>query len=189
VADLDFEQVVNLHYATLYRFALSLTHNEVDASDLTQQTCYLWAMKGHQLRNNAKLKSWLLTTLHREFLGRRRHETRFQHVEVTAAGRELPSVPAEVVAQMDATALMQTLARVDEIYRVPLMLFYVEDMSYKEIAETLNVPVGTVMSRLARGKDQLRQFLAVDPAVRNEKLVALGAAAGKPKETHGHQAS
>src|SRR5262249_20576070 len=64
----DFESLVHLHYAALYRFALSLTCNENDASDLTQQTFYIWATKGHQLRDVSKVKAWLFTTLHREFL-------------------------------------------------------------------------------------------------------------------------
>jgi RNA polymerase sigma-70 factor (ECF subfamily) len=136
----------------LYRFAFSLTRNKVDASDLTQQTCYLWATRGHQLRDSSKLKSWLLTTLHREFLGRRRHEIRFPHIDVTAAGHEPPCVLPQMIEQMDASALMEALLQVDGIYRVPLVLFYVEDMSYKEIAEMLDVPTGTIMSRLARGK-------------------------------------
>ena len=63
--ELDFEGLVNLHYASLYRFALSLTRKESDASDLTQQTFYVWATKGHQLLDASKVKSWLFTTLHR----------------------------------------------------------------------------------------------------------------------------
>lgn len=189
VSDLDFEQVVHLHYAAMYRFALSLARNEVDASDLTQQTCYLWATKGHQVRDPSKLKSWLLTTLHREFLGRRRHETRFQHVEISTAGEGLPRVSPEVVEQMDGETLMETLAQVDEIYRVPLTLFYLEDMSYKEIAETLDVPAGTVMSRLSRGKAQLRELLSIDPVTRDEKIVSLRARLAPSKESHGYSTS
>src|SRR5712671_2712561 len=64
----DFEQIVAQHYEPLYRFAFSLTRAEADACDLTQQTFYLWATKGHQLRDPSKVKSWLFTILHREFL-------------------------------------------------------------------------------------------------------------------------
>ena len=53
----------------LYRFALSLSRQESDAADLTQQTFFLWASKGHQLRDQSKVKTWLFTSLYREFLG------------------------------------------------------------------------------------------------------------------------
>jgi len=75
----EFEQLVNQYYEALYRFALSLTRSEATSCDLTQQTFYLWATKGHQLRDRSKAKSWLFTTLHREFLESKRRETRFPH--------------------------------------------------------------------------------------------------------------
>ena len=67
-ADLEFENLVRLYYRDLYRFGLSFTGNEADAADLTQETFYIWANKGHQLKNAASVKGWLFTTLHREFL-------------------------------------------------------------------------------------------------------------------------
>src|SRR4029077_17708280 len=76
-ADLEFERLVQLYYRDLYRFGLSLTRSEADAADLTQQTFYIWANKGHQLRESANVKGWLLTTLHREFLQLRRSRQRF----------------------------------------------------------------------------------------------------------------
>jgi hypothetical protein len=57
----DFEQIVSQHYKPLYRFAVSLTRTEAYACDLTQQTFYIWATKGHQLRDRSKGKSWLFT--------------------------------------------------------------------------------------------------------------------------------
>jgi len=65
---------------------------------------------------------------------------------------------------VDAQTVMSALQRVDEHYRVPLAMFYLEDFSYREIAEALDVPTGTVMSRPSRGKDQLRQLLVESPA-------------------------
>jgi RNA polymerase sigma-70 factor (ECF subfamily) len=173
VADLDFEQVVSQHYVMLYRFALSLSGNETEACDLTQQTFYAWATKGHQLRDPSKLRSWLLTTLHREFLGARRHENRFPHVEVGAVAHELPPVAPQMIDQMDAHTLLSKLVEVDEVYRVPLSLFYFEDMSYKEIADALDVPAGTVMSRIARGKEQLRRLMAVRADELRAKILPL----------------
>jgi RNA polymerase sigma-70 factor (ECF subfamily) len=65
VADLDFEKLVEDYHMPLYRFALSLSRKESDAADLTQQTFYLWASKGHQLRDASKVKTWLFTSLYR----------------------------------------------------------------------------------------------------------------------------
>src|SRR6266536_2235873 len=75
----QFEAIVSEHYEPLYRFAMSLTRAEADARDLTQQTFYIWATKGHQLRDLSKVKAWLFTTLHRAFLESRRRGTRFPH--------------------------------------------------------------------------------------------------------------
>src|SRR5205814_10515795 len=76
-ADLEFENLVKLYYRDLYRFGLSLTGSEADAADLTQETFYIWANKGHQLQNPASVKGWLFTTLHREFLKTCRRQNRF----------------------------------------------------------------------------------------------------------------
>jgi len=157
--DVSLDGLVERFYQSLYHFALSLARSEVVAADLTQETYYLWAAKGHQLRDSTKVKSWLFTTLHREFLRRQRHSNRFPHHETSEVENELPVIPSTVVNHLDSITVMQALQRVDEHYRVPLAMFYLEDFSYKEIAEALEVPVGTVMSRLARGKAQLRVFL------------------------------
>ena len=183
MADVDFEHLVQAHYASLHRFALSLARDETAAADLVQQTFYLWAAKGDKLRVARAARSWLLTTLHREFLGTRRREHRFAHVEVTEADEELPHVPPRAADQLDGHAVMQALMQVAEVYRAPLALFYLEDMSYKEIAETLEVPAGTVMSRLARGKDRLRQLLCVDEDERRQKFMAMRV--GAPERVHG----
>lgn len=157
------EALVDRYYAPLYRFALSLAASEALAADLTQETFYLWAAKGHQLRDASKAKAWLFTTLHREFLRQRRHQIRFPTQEIGESETELPPVDAGIAGVLDGSQALAALQRVDERYRVPLVLFYVEDFSYQEIAEALELPVGTVMSRLARGKDQLRRLLA-EPA-------------------------
>ncbi len=169
----DFDQLVNDHYQPLYRFALSLVEREAEASDLTQQTFYLWASKGHQLRDRSKVKSWLFTTLHREFLGSRRRATRFPQHEIESVERELPPVTPTTVNELDANTVMLALMNVDEVYRAPLMLFYLEDHSYLEIAAILDVPVGTVMSRLARGKERLRGLIADHATATERKIVPL----------------
>jgi RNA polymerase sigma-70 factor (ECF subfamily) len=158
-ADPEFEQLVNRYYRDLYRFGFSLTGNEADACDLTQETFYVWANKGHQLRDPARVKAWLFTTLHRQFLQTRRHKTRFKDEPIDEASPQLPAIAADCVNRIDARTLVIFLKQLDETYRAPLALYYLEDLSYDEIAETLAVPLGTVQSRIARAKIKLLQLL------------------------------
>jgi RNA polymerase sigma-70 factor (ECF subfamily) len=167
---LDFESLVGRYYTSLYKFAFSLAQAEADACDLTQQTFYIWATKGHQLRDANKVKTWLFTTLHREFLESRRRHTRFPHYEISQVDLELPTVSPARVNQLDSPGVMQALSRVDEVYQAPVALFYIQDCSYKDIAEILEVPMGTVKSRIARGIAQLHRILtASDTAQRPQE--------------------
>jgi RNA polymerase sigma-70 factor, ECF subfamily len=160
---LDFENVVAHHYGPLYQFAVSLTRNEAEACDLTQQTFYIWAAKGHQLRDVTKVKTWLFTTLHREFLGSRRRQTRFPHIELDDASADLPVISPASVNQLDSEQLLEALGQLDEVYRAAVVLFYLEDYSYNEIAQILDIPLGTVKSRLTRGLQRLHHLLTNVP--------------------------
>ena len=182
MSDVDFQQLVNRQYAPLYRFALCLSKSEADAADLTQQTFFLWASKGRQLRDRSKVKSWLFTTLYREFLSRRRHEVRFPKVELDEVPEEDMSIPPNMNAFDSATAL-QALGEVEEPFRAPLTLFYLEQFSYQEIADMLEVPIGTVMSRLSRGKTQLRQRLLSQEKILGNKIVRFESE--QKEESHG----
>src|SRR3979490_2528344 len=123
---LDFESLVSSYYSSLYQFAFSLTRTDTEASDLTQQTFYVWATKGHQLRDHSKVKTWLFTTLHREFLEKRRRQTRFPHSQLEETSDELPSVSPEVVSQSDSTTVIKCLEQINESFQAPLVLFYLE---------------------------------------------------------------
>jgi RNA polymerase sigma-70 factor (ECF subfamily) len=136
-----------------------LATSEADAWDLTQQTFLIWAAKSHQLRDASKVKTWLFTTLHREFLQSRRHLTRFPHQELDEENAFLPSHLPDVVNHMDSAVAMECLAQIDQQNKAPLALFYLDDYSYKEIADLLEIPLGTVRSRISRGKAQLSQLL------------------------------
>src|SRR5213083_749575 len=138
----DFEQIVSQHYEPLYRFAFSLTRTEADACDLTQQTFYIWATKGHQLRDRSKVKSWLFTILHREFLNSRKRAVRFPHIELVDGDKDLLIISPEVVNSLDGARALELLEQVREPYRAALSLFYLEDYSYDEIAAILEVPLG-----------------------------------------------
>jgi len=153
---------VDQFHGPLYRFAFRLTGSEADACDLVQETFYIWVRKGSQLQEPSKVKAWLFTTLYREFLQARRRNTRFPEVELKADAMELPIVYPEVMVQLDGQTVSRLLAKTDEVFRAPLVLFYLEDHSYEEIAEILGVPLGTVKSRLSRGIAQMRELLKKD---------------------------
>jgi RNA polymerase sigma-70 factor, ECF subfamily len=156
----DFESVVESFYEGLYRFALSLSHNESEAGDLTQQAFYIWAIKGSQIRDSTKVKSWLYTTLYRDFLKTRTRQGRFMHHELSEVEHELPGISPSVVNKMDYEMITQAFKQVDDVYRPPLALYFLEDYTYQQIADILAIPIGTVMSRISRGKAQLQRILA-----------------------------
>jgi RNA polymerase sigma-70 factor (ECF subfamily) len=155
----QFEAIVSDHYQPLFRFAMSLTRIESDARDLTQQTFYIWATKGHQLRDFSRVKTWLFTTLHRTFLETRRRASRFTHETLEEVSAQLPAPCPELSNYLDSAQVLPALAQVDRIYQGAVALFYLENCSYKDIAAILEVPVGTVKSRIARGIVQLRRIL------------------------------
>jgi RNA polymerase sigma-70 factor (ECF subfamily) len=155
-----FARLVDSHYTGLYRYALSLARSAADASDLTQQTFFVWARKGHTLRDLNKAKTWLFTTLYREFLRNKRLGARVTAIEdLPQRGQELPSEDAGAIAPHDARVVMAALQQIEPIFRAPLTLFYLQELSYREIADALEIPIGTVMSRLSRGKAELRAAL------------------------------
>jgi RNA polymerase sigma-70 factor (ECF subfamily) len=157
--EIEIVRAVDEYYLMLYRFALNLSNSPADASDLTQQTFYIAQIKGHQLRDRAKLKTWLSTTLRRLFLQGRRHAARFPKCELAGVTHELPFRDPDGGMSHDAAAARVALGTLAEHFRRPLEMFYLEDRSYRQIASALGIPLGTVMSRLSRGKRLLRDLL------------------------------
>ena len=156
---MDFQELVDANHTALYRFALSLTKSQDRAADLVQQTFYRWAAKGQELRDPSRAKSWLFTTLYREVIKAHHQESLFAQVdlsEVPEAITDVDLIPDEV----DSAAVREILFSFEEIYRAPLVLFYLNQLSYREIAKTLGIPIGTVMSRISRGKARLRRRLS-----------------------------
>lgn len=170
----EFAELVDAHYQTLFRFAVSLTRDPDRAADLVQETFCIWAEKGSQLKDRSKAKTWLFTTLHRAFLGQRRRANRFVEEELneeTAGSLSAPEGDAD--RQMDAQRALELLSKLDETYRAPLTLFFLQQHSYKEIAEILEIPIGTVMSRLSRGKEILRRQMLAEPASAPKNILQL----------------
>ncbi len=155
----DYTWAVEQFYEVLYKFAFSLAINANDAADLTQDTYRVLLTKGDTIRDARKVKSWLFTTLYRQFLGRRRHVTRFPETPVESAEWELPTITPQQVETLAGSFVVAALQQLDEKYRAPLAMFYLEELSYKEMAEVLELPIGTIMSRMSRGKNILHRRL------------------------------
>jgi RNA polymerase sigma factor (sigma-70 family) len=170
----EFEQLVDAHYEALYRFALSLAKDVDSASDLVQQTFCIWAEKGGQLRDRTKAKTWLFTTLHREFLAQVRHSNRYspEGFDAKAADR-IAAEDEDADRQMDGRRVLELLGSLEESYRAPLTLFYLQQHSYKEIARILDLPIGTVMSRISRAKELLRKQMTSEPSSAPKNILQL----------------
>ncbi|MCC5839477.1 MAG: RNA polymerase sigma factor [Opitutales bacterium] len=159
-----FTRVVDEWHEPLYRFALSLCRNPDDALDHTQNAFHKLAVKAHTIRDKSKVKTWLFSVLYRDFADRYRRNKRHPSTPLDCLAEQAEEPPAEAGRAVDTDRLLVLLAGMEEPYRAPLVLFYMRSFSYKEIAETLDVPIGTVMSRLRRAKDQLRSRFESDEA-------------------------
>ena len=151
--------VVDRLYGPLYQFAVRLTRSESDAADLVQQTFFTLIQQFPQIRDLSKIKCWLFTTLRRKFLMEVRRRARRREVEFLPDIHRLPTEDPDPWSTLDALSVHRALLQVDETYRTALELFYVHNFSYREIGKALKIPIGTVMSRLSRGKAQLKSIL------------------------------
>lgn len=161
----ELRKLINDHYRDVYRYAYRLCGREADAEDLTQQAFLVAHSKLNQLREPEKADRWLFAVLRSCFL--------------KSVGRPRPlfvdtleliiedSVESHRESQaVDREELQQALNDLSEEYRLVVLMFYFDELSYKEIAEQLEIPIGTVMSRLARAKQRLRQRIFDEPANR-----------------------
>jgi len=169
----EYERIVGLFYESLYRFGLSLTRNPDEACELTQETFCRLLTKGSQLRDQSKVKGWMFTTLYRIFLGWKRREVGLPHVDIESVDPASLSLAPTMVDELDSTTVWNALLELEERFRAPLVLFYLEDQSYREISALLDLPIGTVMSRISRGKAMLRQLLAAQAAGESDKVVPM----------------
>jgi RNA polymerase sigma-70 factor (ECF subfamily) len=143
-------------HVVAYRYAFRLCGTAADAEDLTQ-AAYLAAWERRdQLRDREKAQAWLLTILRHAFFRLRKKRLRERGEGPEVSAEEVADVSATTDCAADRLDVQTTLADLPEEFRLPLVLFYFENLSYREIAEQLEVPVGTVMSRLARAKERLR---------------------------------
>ena len=154
---LRVRELADNYYADVYRYAYRLSGAAAEADDLTQQTFLMALQRVHQLREPSRAKAWLFAGLRSCFLKGCR-----KRVPLSAGSLELDigMIPEEVSElEVDSEQLQKALNELSEEFRLVLVMFYFEQLSYKEIASALEIAKGTVMSRLARAKRQLRYKL------------------------------
>ena len=157
----DIAGLIAAHHAPLYRYAYRLTGMAADAEDLTQQAFLIAQQKLHQLREAERAAGWLYAILRSCYLKWRRK--RFPMTS-TLADLDMADVPQPVpeLRAVDSEELQQVLGELHDDLRLILLMFYFEELSYKQIADELEVPIGTVMSRLSRAKQKLRERLIAE---------------------------
>jgi RNA polymerase sigma-70 factor, ECF subfamily len=157
----DFDGMLELQIPRLRRYARALTRDFSRADDLVQNCLTRAVAKQHLWQHGTDLRAWLFTILHHQHVNDVRRSIREgSHVMF----EELP----ELTAQPDAIAVLQlrdleaALGKLQLEQRQVILLVGLEDMSYAEVANVLKVPVGTVRSRLSRGRDQLRRLMGME---------------------------
>lgn len=155
---LDIATLVADHHAAVYRYAFRLSGDACDAEDLTQQTFLAAQLKLEQLRNTDHARAWLLAILRNTYFKTCRKRTPLAAASVEL---DMDSIPEETPAapEIDQQHLQAAINELTDEFKAVLLLFYFEGCSYRDIAEKLALPPGTVMSRLSRAKAQLRSRL------------------------------
>ncbi len=165
MAAVGVRELVEAHYQPLYRYAYRLSGSAADAEDLTQEAFGKAVERLGQLRDPDKARHWLFRIVRNAYLHTVRDAKRAKAVPLDSVG-DVAAGPDPTPPAVDPDVLQAALNELDESFRTPLILFYFDEFSYRDIAEQMNLPIGTVMSRLARGKAHLRAKLArhADPA-------------------------
>jgi RNA polymerase sigma-70 factor (ECF subfamily) len=158
----DFEAAAMPHFPDLYRTARALAQNTGEAEDLVQEV-YLQAWKSfHRFETGTNCRAWLFKILFHRLHHFRRGWAKAAKVEAFENPEDQDSIMAEtpVPQEIRDEDVLEALGRVPIEFREVVLLADAQEFSYKEIAETMKLPLGTVMSRLSRGRKLLRQELA-----------------------------
>jgi len=160
----SIEELVKGHYSSLYCYGYRLSGSAQEAEDLTQETFCQAQLKWAQLRDVNLARAWLFTILRNAYLHKDRDRKMEKALPLEEVG-DLPDRSPDPLPDIDPLRLQEALNELPEVFRTPIILYYFEDFSYRDIADQMNIPIGTVMSRLARAKVFLKNRLLSSPAL------------------------
>jgi RNA polymerase sigma-70 factor (ECF subfamily) len=163
---------VEAYIPRLRRYARALTRNDVAADDLVQDCLVRALAKQHLFQDGADLRAWLFTILHNHYVNGVRRGVREGAVVAVSEDEPLLARGPNQVQKLELRDLDRGLARLPEEQRTVILLVGLEGMSYEEVAEVVGVPVGTVRSRLSRGREMLRRLMGIVPEPRAEAAMA-----------------
>lgn len=173
----EFKKQTYPHMKLLYNVALKYCGNVLDAEDIVQETYMMAFRKFHQLRDKSKCKPWLLKILRNNFLKTYHKNNSWKRLAETDYINFLKSSLAEdsaeqILAKVSSRKVVQkAIDQLPEKYKAVLLLYYTKEMLYKEIAIALQIPIGTVMSRLTRAREGLKTILLKQMHSKNNNIL------------------
>jgi RNA polymerase sigma-70 factor (ECF subfamily) len=161
MADRAMIDALPQHVAGLRRYAFALTGSRFEAEDLVQDTLTRAVAAAPSFRSSDNLRGWLFTIMHNAFIS----GVRARRAAESALNEAMPE-PSQAPTQLDRLEVrdvLSALTRLPEAQRAALVLIALEEFSYRDAARVLGIPLGTLMSRLARGREALRRAMSPDP--------------------------
>jgi RNA polymerase sigma-70 factor (ECF subfamily) len=157
----EFGKLVEAELPRLRRYARALTRNNTAADDLVQDSIERGLAKRHLWRPETNLRAWLFTIMHNQYVNQVRRSVR-EGVAVSISDSE-PSLTRDAAQgkRLELRDLDRALARLPDEQRSVILLVGLEGMSYEAVAEVMGIPVGTVRSRLSRGRAALRSLMGI----------------------------
>ena len=166
----DHDGLIAQQIPRLRRYARALTGDRSAADDLVQDTLERAVSRFHLWRHGSDLRAWLFTIMHNIFVNQARSRARHQH-EALEADPNAEALRGRDPEWLELRDLASALARVPDEQRAVLLLVGLEQFTYDEAARILDIPIGTVMSRLSRGRERLRLLLGGEAAMTSLKMV------------------
>lgn len=165
VSKKEFKRLTYPHMKLLYNVALKYCGNVFDAEDIVQETYLMAFNKFYQLREKSKCKPWLLRILRNNFLKnyqKKKNQKKLSetdYIDFLKVSQSTDTAEHMLVKVSERQTVQKAIDQLPDKYKEALVLYYVDEMLYKDIASTLNIPIGTVMSRLTRAREGLKILL------------------------------